>query len=80
MVDQGPDSLVERGSQTLKKISENQKQIHMGLLKLNAISDLIQFRSILNGDSVGILAEGKDFGFQDIQVKLCPLGLPMSIC
>jgi hypothetical protein len=79
VVDQGPDSLVECCSQTLKKIPENQKQIHMGLLKLDAVSNPIQFRFVLGRDGVGIVAEGKDFRFQAIQVKLRPIGLTTSI-
>ena len=79
MVDQGPDSLIKCSSQTLKNIPKDQKNIHMGLLKLDLISNPIQFRFLLNGDCMGIFAEGGDFLSQAIQVKLCPLGLPMSV-
>jgi hypothetical protein len=61
MMDQGPDSLIECSSQTLKSIPKDQKNIDMGLLKLDLVSNPIQFQFLLGDDSVGIFTEGRDF-------------------
>jgi hypothetical protein len=50
VVDQRPDGVIERSSQTLENISKDQENRHMGLLKFNSISNLIHFRFFLDGD------------------------------
>jgi hypothetical protein len=80
MMNQGPNGLIECSSQTLKNIPKDQKDIHMGLLKFDPISNPIQLRFLLDRDCMGIFAEGGDLLSQEVQVKLCPLGLEMSIC
>jgi hypothetical protein len=79
IVNEGPYSLIQSGAQTLEVVSADQVDGHMGLLEIDAISDLIPFQFLLGSDGMGIRTERADSFSQVVQVTLCPLGLPMSI-
>ena len=52
---------------------------HMGLLEMNAISDLIPFRFFIDNHGVGISTERIDGIPECIQVNLCPFNLPIGV-
>jgi hypothetical protein len=79
MVNEGPHSLIQSSTQTLEVVTADQVDRHMGLLEIDAISDLIPFQFLLGSDGMGVRTEYADSLSQVVQVTLCPLGLPMSI-
>jgi hypothetical protein len=79
VINQGPYSLIQGGTQTLEVVSADQVDRHMGFFGVDAISDLTPFQFLLGSDGMGIRTERADSFSQSVQMTLCPLGLPMSI-
>jgi len=86
-INQRPNGMVKRRSQILDDIGSNQKNIDVGVIDLDAVANGIVFRLIVGAYGVGLLKivrEGNEVSLdrfvEAIQVRLCPLGLPVSVC
>jgi len=79
MIDERPDGLIQRSSQTLEEISTDEIDRHVGLLEMNTVSDLILFEFFIGSDGMRICAKSTYSLAQEVKMILCPIGFAVSV-